>query len=87
MANPQLFADHRPVHRGRSKALCVVTGCPDCGGPLTEQTVMMGALFIHAGHGADRQTIWSVCPNRECRWSLERVVEEVRPEYRPARLG
>lgn len=68
-----------------SRALVVVVGCPDCGGPLVERTVGQMALFVHGGYGADRTSTWAICANRECRWSIERVRIETKPLHHPAR--
>lgn len=83
-----LFGDV-PVARkwAGSRELAVVDGCPDCGTELVEQSSDQPALFIHGGHGADRTTIWRVCPNGDCRWSIEAVVVETKPLVRPPRIG
>lgn len=85
---PQLFdASTLTVEsKRRSRELVRIAGCPACGGPLTEAVVETPALFIHGGYGATRRSTWAICPDTDCRWSIERVVEETRPEVRPPRL-
>lgn len=85
---PSLFdAGPAVVKRKGSTELVLIVDCPECATPLITQTVGQAALFIHGGHGATRQTTWRVCPNGKCRWSMESVVVEVRPDVRPPRLG
>lgn len=66
------------------KALAIrEPGCPECGTPLIAASVEQPALFCHGGYGATRKTTWAICPNTECRWSVEHVIEEIRPDRGP----
>ena len=63
------------------KALAIrEPGCPECGTPLIAASIAQPALFIHGGYGATRKITWAVCPNGECRWTLEHTIEEIKPD-------
>lgn len=84
MPGAQLFEDHRHVQRwtGTTALALCAPGCPACGAPLIQSTVDQPALFVHGGYGATRRTTWAICVSADCRWSHERVIEEIRPDRR-----
>lgn len=74
------FLDRAEKWKG-GKALAIrEPGCPECATPLIAASVTQPALFRHGGYGASKRTTWAICPNTECRWSVEHTVEEVRPD-------
>lgn len=58
--------------------------CRSCGGPVRTESVTEMALFRHGGYGADRETRFDVCLDRECRTVRCAVVVEVNPRRRAA---
>lgn len=74
------FLERAEKWTGGKELMVREPGCPECGTPLIAASIHQPALFIHGGYGATKKITWALCPNKECRWSLEHVIEEVRPD-------
>lgn len=73
---PQLFDHDRDKRKGTTKAVELVTGCPECGNDLEAESVTTAALLRHGGYGETRKVSRRYC---HCGWSIEDQVESLSP--------